>query len=489
MSEIHDMGVIEIAEAVRSGKTTALEVLEALRARIQGHDRAFGAFLRLDDEALDQARALDAAVAAGRDPGPLAGVPIAIKDNIHVAEQLTTCGSRILEDFRAPFEATAIGRLRAAGAIFIGKTNLDEFAMGSSTENSAFGPTRNPWDDGRTPGGSSGGSAAAVAARFCPAALGSDTGGSIRQPASFCGVLGLKPTYGRVSRYGLVAFGSSLDQIGPFTRSAADAARITRIMAGADPLDSTAATVAVPDYEATIGEGLEGLRLGVAREFMDDRIDARVRQRIQESVDAFARAGAEIVEVDLPHTRYAIPTYYIVATSEASSNLARYDGVGYGHRNTEAKDILAMFMKSRMEGFGDEVKRRIILGTYCLSAGSYDAFYDKALRVRSLLRRDFEQAFERCDLVLGPTTPTPPFRLGEKVDDPIAMYLADILTASLNLAGLPGASIPAGFVEEDGRRLPVGLQVIANRFREDLIFRVANAHEHLHGFAKESPIS
>ncbi len=489
MSEIHDWSAIEIAEAVRARKLSAVEVLRALRARIAEHDGELGAFLRLNDEAEGEALAIDAALAEGKDPGPLAGVPIAIKDNIHVRDQITSCGSRFLEDFHAPFEATAVERLRAAGAVILGKTNLDEFAMGSSTENSAFGPTRNPWDEDRAPGGSSGGSAAAVAARFCPVALGSDTGGSIRQPAAFCGVFGLKPTYGRVSRYGLVAFGSSLDQIGPFTRRAADAALVTRIMSGADPMDSTAATREVDDYEAVIGQGLEGLRIGVAREFMDDRIDPELRSRVKEAIDALGDAGAEIVEIDLPHTKYAIPTYYIVATSEASSNLARYDGVGYGLRAEQAKDILEMFKKSRMKGFGDEVKRRIILGTYCLSAGSYDAFYDKALRVRTLLRRDFERAFERCDLVLGPTTPTLPFKLGEKTDDPIAMYLADILTASLNLAGLPGASLPAGFIEQDGKKLPVGLQVIADRFREDLIFRVAAALEHLKGFAKESPIS
>ncbi|MFT7618220.1 MAG: aspartyl-tRNA(Asn)/glutamyl-tRNA(Gln) amidotransferase subunit A [Planctomycetota bacterium] len=489
MTPIHEMSAIDLAEEIRAGRLSAVEVHKHFCDRISAHNGELNCFLEMNERGADEAAAIDASIAAGNDPGVLAGVPIAIKDNIDVNGMHTTCGSKFLENFVAPFDATVIKRLRAAGAVILGKTNLDEFAMGSSTENSAFGPTKNPWGQERIPGGSSGGSSAAVAARLCPVALGSDTGGSIRQPASFCGVMGVKPTYGRVSRYGLVAFGSSLDQIGPFANTAADTARVTRVMAGHCEMDSTAANREVQDYEAELGKGLKGLKIGVPGEFMDERIDANVRERIREAVETMREAGAEIVEVSLPHTKYSIPVYYIVATSEASSNLARYDGVGYGVRNEGDGDILSMFMKSRLDGFGDEVKRRIMLGTYCLSSGYYDAYYEKAQRVRTLLRQDFENAFKECDVIVGPTAPTPPFKLGEKTDDPITMYLADILTASLNLAGLPGMSTPAGFVEDEGQKLPVGMQIIAPPFREDLMFRVASAHEALTGFTKESPLS
>ncbi len=488
MTQIHEMNAVALAEKIRTKELSAQAVLEHFLRRIETHDSELNCFLSLNDKNHAEAEAIDSCISAGEDPGILAGVPVAIKDNIDVEGMRTTCGSRFLENFVAPFDATVVKRLKKAGAVIIGKTNLDEFAMGSSTENSAFGPTRNPWDKNRIPGGSSGGSAAAVAARLCPVSLGSDTGGSIRQPASFCGVLGVKPTYGRVSRYGLVAFGSSLDQVGPFTNSAHDAARVTGVLAGSCDLDSTAANVEVPDYEAGLDLGLNGLRIGVPKEFMAEGIDESVRNRIQESIDLMKEAGAKIVEVSLPHTKYAIPVYYIVATSEASSNLARYDGVGYGRRQEDTEDIMDMFMKSRLHGFGDEVKRRIMLGTYCLSSGYYDAYYDKAQRVRTLIRQDFEQAFQNCDVIVGPTAPTPPFKLGEKTDDPLTMYLADILTASLNLAGMPGMSTPAGFIENRNSRLPVGLQVIAAPFREDMIFRVAAAHEQLPALTKEAPI-
>ncbi len=489
MPELHEMSAVDLATRIRSGELSAVSVLEHFNNRIKNLDGDLNCFLSLNSESQKEAAAVDAKVKNGEDPGPLAGVPIAIKDNIDIEGMRTTCGSKFLKDFVAPFNATVIDRLRAAGAVLIGKTNLDEFAMGSSTENSAFGPTKNPWDKERIPGGSSGGSAAAVASRLCPIALGSDTGGSIRQPAAFCGVLGTKPTYGRISRYGLVAFGSSLDQIGPFTHCTADAARVTEVMSGACAKDSTASNTEVPHFEDALGQDLSGLRIGVAKEFMDDRIDQDVRDKVMESIKVMEEAGAEIVDISLPHTEYSIPVYYIVATSEASSNLARYDGVGYGTRHEGDGDIMSLFMKSRLEGFGDEVKRRIMLGTYCLSSGYYDAYYDKAQRVRTLLRQDFENAFEKCDVIVGPTTPTLPFKIGEKTDDPITMYLADILTASLNLAGLPGISVPAGFLDEGDGKLPVGMQIIAPPFREDLIFRVADAHERNTGFSKEAAIA
>ncbi len=489
MPEIHEMSAVDLATRVRSGELSAVSVLEHFNNRIKTLDGDLNCFLSLNSESQKEAAAVDAKVKNGEDPGPLAGVPIAIKDNIDIKGLKTTCASKFLENFVAPFSATVIDRLRAAGAVLIGKTNLDEFAMGSSTENSAFGPTKNPWDKERIPGGSSGGSAAAVASRLCPIALGSDTGGSIRQPAAFCGVLGMKPTYGRISRYGLVAFGSSLDQIGPFTHCTADAARVTEVMSGACSKDSTAANTKVPHFEDALGQDLAGLRIGVAKEFMDDRIDQAVRDKVMESIKVMEESGAEVVDISLPHTEYSIPVYYIVATSEASSNLARYDGVGYGTRHEGDGDIMSLFMKSRLEGFGDEVKRRIMLGTYCLSSGYYDAYYDKAQRVRTLLRQDFENAFEKCDVIVGPTTPTLPFKIGEKTDDPITMYLADILTASLNLAGLPGVSVPAGFLDDGDSKLPVGMQIIAPPFREDLIFRVADAHERNTGFSKEAAIA
>lgn len=424
------------------------------------------------ERVLQAARAWDARYARGRDLPPLAGLPVAVKDVICTTDFPTTCGSRILDGWVPPYDATVVTRLRDAGAVIIGKTNMDEFAMGSSTENSAFGPTRNPWDVARVPGGSSGGSAAAVAASLAPMALGTDTGGSIRQPAGFCGITGLKPTYGRVSRYGLVAFASSLDQIGPMTRTVGDAALLLQVLAGRDPRDSTSADLPVPLYKEALNGGVRKLRIGIAAEAFGEGLAPNVRDAVLAASRILEKEGAQLVEVSLPTISYALPTYYLIATSEASTNLARYDGVQYGLR-VPATDLYSMYTKTRREGFGAEVKRRIMLGTYALSAGYYEGFFLKAQRVRTLVRRDFLKAFERVDLVLMPTSPTVPFRLGEKVEDPLQMYLADVYTIPVNLAGLPGISIPCGFA--DG--LPIGLQLIGRPFDEPTVLRAAYAYE------------
>lgn len=427
------------------------------------------AYISLDEEgALRKAEEVDARVARGEEVGVLAGVPVAVKDNICIKGMRTTCASKILENFVSPYDATVVEKLKAADAVFLGKTNLDEFAMGSSTENSYFGPTRNPHDPERVPGGSSGGSAAALAAGEAVLALGSDTGGSIRQPASFCGVVGLKPTYGRVSRYGLVAFASSLDQIGPMAKNVKDTALLLNVISGYDPRDSTSAPVEVPDFTKALDEGIEGIRIGLPREYFAEGLEDEVREKVLEAVDILKGEGAEVVEVSLPHTKYAIATYYIVAPAEASSNLARYDGVKYGFR-AEGRDLYEMYCNTRSQGFGEEVKRRIMLGTYTLSAGYYEAYYLKALKVRTLIKQDFEEAFETCDLLATPTSPTVAFRLGEKVADPLTMYLSDVYTVSVNLAGLPGISVPCG--SSDG--LPVGLQLIGRPFDEGTILRAA----------------
>ena len=427
------------------------------------------------DRALERAAAIDRQRAAGDRLGPLAGIPIALKDNMCVRGMRTTASSRILDQFVPPYDATIVKRLESAGAVIVGKTNCDEFAMGSSNENSAYGPVRNPWNLDTTPGGSSGGSAAAVASHCVPLALGSDTGGSIRQPASFCGVVGLKPTYGRVSRYGLLAFASSLDQIGPFARTVGDAAMALSAIAGHDPCDATSSTAGVPDYTAALTGEMRGVRVGVPRAFVSEGVDDRVRAAFDTALATLRDSGATLVDIELPHARLCIPAYYLICTAEASSNLARYDGVKYGYRSAAAKDasLKAMYSKTRDEGFGAEVKRRIMLGTYVLSAGYYDAFYLKAQQVRTLLRRDYEQAFESVDVVAMPTSPIPPFRLGEKTDDPLQMYLADIFTVSVNLAGLPGISIPCGFA--DG--LPIGFQLIGRMFDEATMLRVADSFE------------
>jgi aspartyl-tRNA(Asn)/glutamyl-tRNA(Gln) amidotransferase subunit A len=479
----------QIRDEVAAGRVSAVEVATASLGRIAGVNPALNAFNHVAGErALARAAAIDEQRAAGAPLGPLAGVPVALKDNLDVRGMRTTASSRMLEHFVPPYDATVVRRLEAAGAVIVGKTNCDEFAMGSSNENSAFGPVRNPWALDRTPGGSSGGSAAAVAARCVPIALGSDTGGSIRQPASFCGVTGLKPTYGRVSRYGLLAFASSLDQIGPLTRNAADAALTLSVIAGDDPCDATSVHEPVPDYAAALGGDVKGLRVGVPRTLLADGVDPEVLAAFEAGLAALREAGATLVDVELPHARFAIPAYYLVCTAEASSNLARYDGVKYGFRSGAARDggLKAMYMKTRDEGFGAEVKRRIILGTYVLSAGYYDAFYLKAQQVRTLLRRDYEQALGAADVIAMPTSPIPPFGLGEKTDDPLQMYLADIFTVSVNLTGLPGVSVPCGFTPGAGR-LPIGLQIIGRMFDEATILCAADAIERTRSWHADAP--
>src|SRR5882672_8162157 len=466
-------------EGARSGiqerKTTALAITEAHYAHIQKEDGQIGAFLTLCKErALEQADRIDRMAAEGKPLPPLGGVPVAIKDVMSTRGVRTTAGSKILGHYVPPYDCTAVARMEVAGAVVLGKTNCDEFAMGSSNENSAFHPVRNPRDLGRVPGGSSGGSAAAVAADMAVATLGSDTGGSIRQPASFCGVVGLVPTYGRVSRYGLIAFASSLDHIGPLAKTVRDAAIVLRTIAGRDPMDSTSADVPVPDYLAELDKPVRRLKIGVAKEYFGDGLDGEVRKAVEAAIQKLAGQGCEIVEVALPHTKYAIPAYYIVATAEASSNLARFDGVRYGYRAKDARTLSEMYRRSRDQGFGAEVKRRIMLGTYALSAGYYDAYYLKAQRVRTLLIQDFEEAFKKVDAIVGPVSPTAAFKLGEKVDDPLAMYLADIYTVTADLAGIPGISVPCGETRE---KLPIGLQILGRHFDESTILRVAQASE------------
>lgn len=461
--------------AVAERKTSALALAEAFYAKIEADDQKIGAYLILSHErGLEKASAIDRLADKGDELPPLAGVPVGIKDVLVTKGVRTTAGSEILGNYVPPYDCTAVAHLEAAGAVVLGKLNCDEFAMGSSNENSAFKPVHNPRDLSRVPGGSSGGSAAAVAADLAVATLGSDTGGSIRQPASFCGVVGLKPTYGRVSRYGLIAFASSLDHIGPLTKTVKDAAIVLQTIAGRDPMDSTSADVPVPDYVAELDKPVKGMKIGVAKEYLGEGLDAEVRSSIEAAIQKLAGLGCEIVEVSLPHTKYAIPAYYLVATAEASSNLARFDGVRYGFRAKDVRSLSDMYRRTRDHGFGAEVKRRIMLGTYALSAGYYDAYYLKAQRVRTLLTRDFEEAFKKVNAIVGPTCPTAAFRLGEKVDDPLAMYLADIYTVTANLAGIPGISIPVGVTKE---KLPIGMQVFGKHFAESTILRVANAYE------------
>ncbi|HEV8701019.1 MAG TPA: Asp-tRNA(Asn)/Glu-tRNA(Gln) amidotransferase subunit GatA [Candidatus Polarisedimenticolia bacterium] len=475
MSGLTGRTIGEIRSLVASGEASAVEVCRAHLERARALEPRLKAFrILLEEEALREAARVDRERAEGRTPGPLAGVPIAVKDVLCARGAPATCGSRILQNHVPIYDATCVARLRGAGAVLLGKTNMDEFAMGSSTENSAFEKTSNPWAPDRVPGGSSGGSAAAVAAREVPAALGTDTGGSIRQPAAFCGVPGMKPTYGRVSRYGLVAFASSLDQAGPFGRTVEDVARVLQVIAGHDPHDSTSADVDVPDYLAGLRRGASGLRLGVPAEYFKGGMDKEVDASVRSALHLAEGLGARLEEISLPHTEYAIPTYYIIATAEASSNLARYDGVRYGHRAPGARQLGPLYVRTRTEGFGAEVKRRIMLGTYVLSSGYYDAYYLKGQKVRTLIRRDFERAFEKVDAILTPTTPTPAFRFGDKTDDPLAMYLSDIYTVTINLAGLPGISIPCGLTRE---RLPIGLQIIGRRFDEETVLRLAAALE------------
>jgi len=465
----------ELRAALAAGTTSSRDLVGRALERAAGRGAELGAFRQLRAEAaLAEADVADARRAAGEVRGPLDGIPVAVKDNFSQQGEPNGCASKILEGYLAPYDGAAVEGLARAGAVIVGRTHMDEFAMGSSTENSPYGPARNPWDPERVPGGSSGGSAVAVAAGIVPVAYGSDTGGSIRQPAAYCGVVGMKPTYGRVSRYGLVAFASSLDQIGPFARSAADAAVALAAVAGHDPRDSTSLPDPVPDYAAGLDGDVRGLVVGLPREyFVEDGVDADVLARVREAVETLQAAGVEVREVSLPHSEYAIAAYYLIATAEASSNLARFDGVRYGHRAESAGRLRELYERSRSEGFGPEVKRRILLGTYVLSAGYHDAYYTKALRVRTLLRRDFEAAFEGCDVLATPTAPEPAFRIGENTADPLRMYLADIYTVAAPLAGIPGVSIPCGLA----RGLPVGLQLLGPPLSEGRLLRVADAYQ------------
>jgi aspartyl-tRNA(Asn)/glutamyl-tRNA(Gln) amidotransferase subunit A len=473
-----------LSSRLSTGGTTASAVTSDALDAAESLNETLNAFLQIDREGATRRAAQLDEDADGHGAGPsstsqtLRGIPVAVKDNICVRGLRATCGSRILANYSPPYDATVVEKLRASGAVLVGKTNCDEFAMGSSNENSAFGAVRNPWDTGRVPGGSSGGSAAAVAARVVPAALGSETGGSVRQPAALCGIVGLKPTYGRVSRYGLVAFGSSLDQVSVFGLTVRDAALVLRTIAGRDEHDATSADVPVPDYASELSSGdVRGARIGVPRALFGEGLDPEVRAKVEQAIDAYRELGAEVVDVELPHARYSIAVYYIIATAEASSNLARFDGVRYGHRTEEGDTLQKTYRRTRDEGFGAEVKRRIMLGTYVLSSGYYDAYYLKAQQVRTLIKRDFLSAFDSCDVILTPTTPTPAFRLGEKTDDPLAMYLSDIYTCMANLAGVPGVSVPCGLSSEG---LPIGFQLMGRHWGEPDILRLAHAYERAH---------
>ncbi len=482
---LHTIRIHEAAVRLARKEISSVDLTRAVLSRIEEVEPTIRAYLALlPEDAFRTAEASDARRQRGEARGPLDGIPLALKDNLCTRGIETTCASKILKGFVPPYDATVVARLRQAGAVFVGKTNMDEFAMGSSTENSAFRKTRNPWAQDRIPGGSSGGSAAAVAADACLGALGSDTGGSIRQPAACCGIVGLKPTYGRVSRYGLVAFASSLDQIGPLAKDVEDTALLLAAIGGHDPKDSTSADLPLPDYRAALARGVKGLKVGIPKEYFVEGMDPSVEAAVRAAVRTIEGLGAEAVEVSLPHTEYAIAAYYILATSEASSNLARYDGIKYGFRAEGAKDLLALYQKTRSEGFGAEVKRRIMLGTYSLSAGYYEAYYRKAQQVRTLIKGDFDRAFERVDVILTPTAPTPAFRLGEKVDDPLQMYLSDIFTISVNLAGIPALSLPCGFSPGG---LPIGLQVLGKPFGEEMIFRTACAYEQATEWRKRKP--
>ena len=474
---MENLTAIQLRDKIADGQISSVKATEAIFKNIEEREPVIGAYISTyRDSALEKAAEVDKRIAAGQEVGQLAGVPVAVKDNMCTTFGATTCASKILENFHAPYNATAVEKLLSADAVIVAKTNMDEFAMGSSTENSGLKQTVNPWDRSRVPGGSSGGSAAAVAGGLCLAALGSDTGGSIRQPAGFCGVVGLKPTYGRISRFGLVAYGSSLDQIGPITNTVTDAALMMNVIAGHDPADSTSVdeTVApVCDYLDKLDEPIEKFTIAVVPEFVTGA-DQQVQKALADAINIYKKLGAKIIEITMPHLDYAIAAYYVIATAEASSNLARYDGVHYGHRSEKAADYVEVYSKSRAEAFGKEVKRRIMLGTYTLSSGYYDAYYLKALKVRNLIRADFTSAFEKCEAILMPVSPTTAFKIGEKVDDPLTMYLSDIYTIAANLAGVPGISIPCGF---DGNNLPIGLQILSPAFTEDKLLRIARMYE------------
>ncbi|OOE02078.1 aspartyl/glutamyl-tRNA amidotransferase subunit A [Anoxybacillus kestanbolensis] len=481
---LFDYRVSELHNLLHKKEISVSDLVDESFKRIAEVEEKVQAFLTLNEEqARVKAKQLDEKLATEKEFGLLFGMPIGIKDNIVTKGLRTTCASKILYNFDPIYDATVVERLNEADAVTIGKLNMDEFAMGSSTENSGFQLTRNPWDLERVPGGSSGGSAAAVAAGEVPFALGSDTGGSIRQPAAFCGVVGLKPTYGRVSRYGLVAFASSLDQIGPITRTVEDNAYVLQVISGLDPMDSTSANVDVPDYVSALTGDIQGLKIAVPKEYLGEGVSEEVRQSVLDALKVLEGLGATWEEVSLPHSKYALATYYLLASSEASANLARFDGVRYGYRTDNAKNLMEMYKQTRSEGFGNEVKRRIMLGTFALSSGYYDAYYKKAQKVRTLIKQDFENVFEKYDVIIGPTTPTPAFKIGEKTSDPLTMYANDILTIPVNLAGVPGISIPCGFV--DG--LPVGLQIIGKHFDESTIYRVAHAFEQATDYHKQKP--
>jgi aspartyl-tRNA(Asn)/glutamyl-tRNA(Gln) amidotransferase subunit A len=484
---LHKLTLCELQKKFTAGEVTATEIVRAYFLRIGQVEPKVKAYVtQVKEPALAQAEALDRKLKGWRKTQAMTGMPVALKDNICTDGVMTTCSSRMLRNFVPPYDATVVAKLRQQEYILLGKTNLDEFAMGSSTENSAFGPSRNPWNLQCVPGGSSGGSAAAVAADECVAALGSDTGGSIRQPAAFCGVVGLKPTYGRVSRYGLVAFASSLDQIGPITKDVADAAFLLGVIAGHDPMDSTSADVPVPDYMRSLKKkDLRKLKVGVPQEFFGEGLDPEVEQAVRAAIDELKNLGAEVKNIQLPRTDAAVAVYYVLATAEASSNLARYDGVKFGLRAKETKDLLDLYMKTRQEGFGPEVKRRIMLGTYALSSGYYDAYYAKAQAVRTLICQDFEAAFNEVDVIVTPVTPTPAFKLGEKSEDPLQMYLSDIFTISVNLAGLPAIAVPCGFSKAN---LPIGLQLIGRAFEEETLLRAAHAYEHATQWHLKKPV-
>ena len=481
--ELYKLTIHELHEKLKNREISAKELTESIFKRLSETEEKIKAYLTITkDEAQKQTEEADKDIKSGN-ASPLTGIPLAIKDNICTDGIKTTCASRILESFIPPYDAAVITKLKKSGYILVGKTNMDEFAMGSSTENSAFGATRNPYDLDRVPGGSSGGSAAAVAADECIAALGSDTGGSIRQPAALCGIVGMKPTYGRVSRYGLVAFASSLDQIGPLTKDVADCAVMMNAISGHDPCDSTSANIPLPDFTKSLVKDVKGLKIGIPEEYFIEGIDKDVDKAVRDAIKLLEGLGAESVKIKLPNTGYAIATYYILATSEASSNLARYDGVKYGLR-AEGKDLIDMYMETRAKGFGSEVKRRIMLGTYALSAGYYEAYYKKAQQVRTLIKMDFDEAFKKADVIITPTTPTPAFKIGEKTQDPLQMYLSDIFTISVNLAGVPAASIPCGLTKGN---LPIGLQIIGKPFDEETIIRTAYTFEQSTDWHKRKP--
>ena len=482
--KVHGLTIHELRHKLRRGDLTSTQLTQALFDRIEDTDGKIGSYLTVcRDRGMAEARAADERLANGGASSPLLGIPLALKDVLLTEDVPTTCASRILQGFTPPFDATAVRRLREAGAVLLGKTNMDEFAMGSSTENSGFSLTRNPWDPDRVPGGSSGGSAAAVAAGQCVAALGTDTGGSIRQPAAFCGVVGLKPTYGRVSRFGVVAYASSLDQVGPITRDVSDCALVLQAIAGHDPADSTSVDAPVPDYASELSRGASGLRVGVPGEYFAAGIQPEVEQAVRQGVREIEKAGAAVVEVSLPRTGYAVAAYYVIATAEASSNLARYDGMRYGPR-AQAEDLTSTYTKSRSQGFGPEVKRRILLGAYVLSAGYYDAYYLKAQKARTLVRQDFESALRQCDAIVAPTTPTTAFHIEEMTEDPLRMYLSDIFTVPANLAGLPALSLPCGF---DRAGLPIGMQIIGRPFDEATVLRLGHAFEQATEWHRRKP--